>query len=155
MKSADNTQAWRNNKINYSHNSLYQNSQLFKCSIPVMDPKLTSSLTDPAHADQNCKYIKGWTAMARLKLHNENVKYSTHCLKASLTRLFNDRGGLKLLYHGIFVTPGQINSSGVPHSSKILFSCSGCSNRITSEGSYSYNLCKHKHELPKDTRLVN
>jgi hypothetical protein len=30
------------------------------------------------------------------------------------------------LYHGIFVTPGHIKSSGVPQSSKILVSCSGC-----------------------------
>jgi hypothetical protein len=28
------------------------------------------------------------------------------------------------------VTPGQFNSSGVPQSSKILVSCSGCSNDI-------------------------
>ena len=53
-------------------------------------------------------------------------KCNTYCLKTSLTRLLIGREGLKLLYHAIFVTPGQFNSSGVPQSSNILVSCSGC-----------------------------
>jgi len=55
-----------------------------------------------------------------------NTNYNTYCLKTSLTRLAITRGGFKLLYHGNFMTPGQLNSSGVPQSSNIFVSCSGC-----------------------------
>ncbi len=40
-------------------------------------------------------------------------------------RLFIGLDGLKLLYQGIFETPGQLISSGDPQSSNILFNCSG------------------------------
>lgn len=60
-------------------------------------------------------------------MQDEPTSYKvTYCLNTSPTRLFMGRAGLKLLYHGILVTPGQLLSSGVPHSSNILFSCSGC-----------------------------
>ena len=49
----------------------------------------------------------------------------TYCLKYSRRRLFIGLFGLKLLYQGSFVTPGQLDSSGAPHSSNILFICSG------------------------------
>jgi hypothetical protein len=59
-------------------------------------------------------------------MKDEPASYvATYCLNTSPMRLFMGRAGLKLLYHGIFVTPGQLLSSGVPHSSNILFSCSG------------------------------
>ena len=52
----------------------------------------------------------------------------TYCLKTSRRRLFIGLVGLKLLYQGILETPGQLTSSGAPHSSNILFNCSGCNN---------------------------
>jgi len=56
-------------------------------------------------------------------------------------RLFIGLDGLKLLYQGIFETPGQLSSSGDPQSSNILFNCSGYNNcvEIISDKNYHHS----------------
>jgi hypothetical protein len=119
-----------------------------------MDPVLTSSQADPEHVGQNWdhKHVRKHTG-SRASYNMVNTKCNTYCLKTSLTRLVITRGGFKLLYHGNFMTPGQLNSSGVPQSSNIFVSCSGCITKTENNKVHIY-----KYELQNGTngcRSVN
>lgn len=88
------------------------------------------------------------------KLQKQVVQTTQHfkertlnCLKTSLTRLFIGLAGLNLPYQGIFDTPGQLTSSGVPQSSYILFNCSGCNQKRVRVRDLIFNEANRNHKI--------